>query len=66
MPVGRGTRPRCDSEVVPVKWSKASDRVVLVPPLHGVALDLEVEESHSELAQKVMIPWVRELAIRGG
>lgn len=62
--MGRGTRPTSDSGVLPVKWSKGSDGVLLVP-LQSLAPDLEVEESNSELAQKETISWPRGISSRG-
>ena len=54
-PVGRGTRPTCDSGVLPVTWSEGSDGVLLVRVLQSLAPDLEVEVSNSELGQKEAI-----------
>lgn len=64
--MGRRTRPTCDSDVLPVKWSKGSDGVLLVRPLQSLAPDLEVEESNSELVQKETISWPRGISSRGG
>lgn len=50
--MGRGTRPTCDTGVLPVTWSEGSDGVPLVRVLQSLAPDLEVEESNSELGQK--------------
>lgn len=63
--MGRGTRPTSDSGVLPVKWSKGADGVLLVRPLPSLAPDLEVEESNSELAQKETISSPRGISSRG-
>jgi hypothetical protein len=49
--MGRGTRLACDSRVLPVNRSKASDGLLLVRPVQSLAPDLKIEESNPELGQ---------------
>jgi hypothetical protein len=49
-PVGSGTRASGHPAGLPATWSKRADRVLLVWPLQGLALDLEVDEPNSAVA----------------
>ena len=67
-PLGGGARLAGDSGVLPVSRSKGPNGVLLVRYLQGLAPDLEVEESYSELGQTEGISRVRGRGIgsRGG